>query len=103
MSLIAQYDKFATLSKRETSFTDEKTGKPTYFRYVTGFDCVSGSTFGDVTISEDSPISHEQVEENAVYDCVFKFSIIKGEKNAQRLTSVKLVRKIGHLEIKMDK
>lgn len=100
MALIAQFDKICVLSKRETSFTDEKTGKSTPFRYVTGFDCVSGTTYSDVTIDVSSPIQYEQVEENAVYDCLFKFSVIRGEKNAQRLSSVKLERKIGEIALK---
>lgn len=102
MALIAQFDKFVALSKRETSFTDEKTGKPQVYNYVTGFDAVSGSAFSDVAISPDSPVTFQEVQENALYDCLFNFSIIKGEKNAQRLTSVKLVQKVGYLEVKFE-
>lgn len=105
MALIAQFDKFAVVSKRHTSFvpSDSKDGKPQVYDYVTGLDCVSGACFSDVTIADDSPVHFETVEENVVYDCVFNFSVIKGEKNAQRLSSVKLVQRIGLVEIKMDK
>lgn len=103
MALIAQFDKICILSKRETSFIDDKTGKPQNYRYVTGFDCVSGSAYSDVSIDPLSPVPFEKVEENAVYDCMFKFSLLRGEKNAQRLASVKLERKIGTIELKQTK
>ena len=105
MSLVAQFDKFAVVAKRHTSFVppDSKDGKLQVYDYVTGIDCVSGSCFSDVSISDDSPVRFEQVEDNTVYDCVFNFSVIKGEKNAQRLSSLKLVQRVGALEIKFDK
>ena len=105
MALVAQFDKFAVVAKRHTSFvpSDSKDGKPQVYDYVTGLDCVSGVAFSDVSISEDSPVRFEQVEENTVYDCTFNFSVIKGEKNAQRLSSVKLVQRVGTLEVKFDK
>ena len=105
MALVAQFDKFAVVAKRHTSFvpSDSKDGKAQVYDYVTGIDCVSGVAFSDVTISDDSPIRFEQVEENAVYDCTFNFSIIKDTKNGQRLSSVKLVQRCGVLEIKFDK
>lgn len=103
MALIAQMDKICILSKRETNFTDDKTGKPQIYRYVTGFDCTNGTAYSDVAIDAVSPVTFEKVEENAVYDCIYKFSVIKGEKNAQRLTSVKIERKIGTIELKPSK
>lgn len=105
MALIAQFDKFAVVATRHTSFvpSDSKDGKPMVYDYLTGIDCVSGACFSDVAISDDSPVRFEQVQDNTVYDCVFNFSVIKGEKNAQRLQSVKLVQRCGQLEIKLDK
>lgn len=103
MALFAQFDKCVTLSKRESSFTDEKNGTTNRFRYVTGFDAVSGSVFSDLQISPDSPISIDDVIENGVYDCQFNYSVVKDAKNAQRLTSVKLVQLIGVIEIKSKK
>lgn len=101
--LINQFDKIAIISKRETSFEDEKTGKPRVFQYITGVDCTSGTCFSDLAISDDSPVSWEVVEENAVYNCSYVSSFVKGEKNATKTTSVKLVDRIGVLEIKLDK
>lgn len=105
MALIAQFDKFAVISKRSTSFVPEgsKTGVPQEYRYVTGIDCTSGACFSDVAIAEDSPVIFSSIDENAVYDCQFVFSVIRGEKNAQRLTSVKLVQRIGTIGINLDK
>lgn len=105
MALIAQFDKFAVISKRSTSFVPEgsKTGIPQEYRYVTGIDCTSGACFSDVAIAEDSPVLFSSIEENTVYDCQFVFSVIRGEKNAQRLTSVKLVQRIGTIGINLDK
>lgn len=105
MALIAQFDKFAVISKRSTSFVPEgsKTGVPQEYKYVTGIDCTSGACFSDVAIAPESPVFFEQIEENTVYDCQFVFSVIRGEKNAQRLTSVKLVQRIGTIGLTLDK
>ena len=105
MALIAQFDKFAVITKRSTSFIPEgsKTGVPQEYNYVTGIDCTSGACFSDVSISPESPVNFNQIEENTVYDCSFVFSVIRGEKNAQRLTAVKLVQRIGTIGINLDK
>lgn len=101
--LVNQFDKIAIIGKRETSFEDEKTGKPRVFQYITGVDCTSGTCFSDLAISDDSSVNWENVEENVVYDCSYVSSFVKGEKNATKTTSVKLVARIGVLEIKFDK
>lgn len=105
MALIAQFDKFAVITKRSTSFVPEgsKTGIPQEYRYVTGIDCTSGACFSDVAVSEESPVNFNSIEENTVYDCQFIFSVIRGEKNAQRLSSVKLVQRIGSIGVNFDK
>lgn len=103
MALFAQFDKMCALSRRESNFTDEKTGKPMNYQYITGFDAVSGNVFTDLQISPDSPIKWEQIKENGVYDCVFNVSIVKDAKNATRITSVKVVQQIGTIEVKAVK
>ena len=64
MSLVAQFDKIVILSKRLSSMTDEKTGKTREFRFVTGFDAVSGSVFTDLSLSDDSPVAFDQIWDN---------------------------------------
>ena len=105
MALINQFDKFAVVAKRSTSFvpSDSKDGKPTTYEYVSGINAVNGACFSDVPLSEDSPVDFDRVTENTVYDCVFNMTVIKGEKNAQRLSSVKLVARVGTLEVKFEK
>lgn len=103
MALISQFDKIAIIAKRETEFTDEKSGKLKHFRYVTGFNAVSGAVFSDLAIDDVSPVGYDAVRENAVYDCLFVNSTVKDSKNAVRVASVKLERLIGTLEFKPSK
>lgn len=105
MALIAQFDKFAVITKRTTSFVPEgsKTGVPQEYNYVTGIDCTSGECFSDVAIPVDSPVVFSSIEENIVYDCMFVKTVIRGEKNASRLSAVKLVQRIGTIGITLDK
>lgn len=104
MALINQFDKFVVTAKRQTSFvpSDSKDGKPQKYEYLSGFNAVDGSCLSDVPISEDSLIDFDRTTENTVYDCVFNKTIIKGEKNATRTTSVKLVSRVGTLEVKFE-
>ena len=71
MSLVAQFDKIVVLSKRLSSMTDDKTGKTREFRFVTGFDAVSGSVFSDLSLSDDSPIQFNDIWDNRVYNGQF--------------------------------
>ena len=64
MALVAQFDKIVILSKRLSSMTDDKTGKTREFRFVTGFDAVSGSVFSDLSLSDDSPIQFNEIWDN---------------------------------------
>lgn len=98
--LIKQMDKFAILSKRSSSFTDEKTGQLKSFQYLSGFNAVSGEVFTDVQVSKDSLISFQSAEENVVYDAEFEKKALKGEKNAVSTSSVKLMKIFGTLEVK---
>ena len=104
MSLINQFDKFVVTAKRETTFvpSDSKDGKPQKYSYLSGFNAVDGSCLSDVPIADDSLIDFDRTTENTVYDCVFNKTIIKGEKNATRTTSVKLVSRVGTLEVKFE-
>ena len=103
MSLVAQFDKIVILSKRLSSMTDEKTGKSREFRFVTGFDAVSGSVFSDLALSEDSPIQFGEIWDNRVYNGQFTFSNVNDGKNVKRLSSVKLCEVYGDLEVKSSK
>ncbi|MDY6264104.1 MAG: hypothetical protein SPM09_06835 [Fibrobacter sp.] len=105
MALIAQFDKFAVITKRSTSFVPEgsKTGVPQEYNYVTGIDCTSGACFSDVAIPPESPVNFNSIEENTVYDCQFVTSVIRGEKNATRLSAIKLVQRIGTIGVNLDK
>lgn len=100
MSLVAQFDKICILSKRLSSMTDEKTGKTREFRFVTGFDAVSGSVFSDLALSEESPIQFGDIWDNRVYNGQFAFSNVNDGKNVKRLSSVKLCDVFGDLEVK---
>lgn len=100
MSLVAQFDKIVILSKRLSSMTDEKTGKTREFRFVTGFDAVSGSVFTDLSLSDDSPVAFDQIWDNRVYDGQFNYANVNDGKNVKRIASVKLVGPIGDLDIK---
>lgn len=100
MSLVAQFDKIVVLSKRMSEITDEKSGKARVFRFVTGFDAVSGSVFTDLALSDDSPVSFDSVVDNRVYNGAFTFSNVNDGKNVKRLASVKLVEAIGELNVK---
>lgn len=105
MSLIAQFDKFAVITKRTTSFIPEgsKTGIPQEYNYVTGIDCTSGACFSDVAVPVESPVPFSAIEENTVYDCVFVTSVIRGEKNATRLQAIRLQHRIGSIGVTLDK
>ena len=100
MSLVAQFDKIVVLSKRLSSMTDEKTGKTREFRFVTGFDAVSGSVFTDLSLSDDSPVVFDQIWDNRVYNGQFNFANVNDGKNVKRIASVKLVEPIGDLDVK---
>ena len=81
MSLVAQFDKIVVLSKRLSSMTDDKTGKTREFRFVTGFDAVSGSVFSDLSLSDDSPIQFNDIWDNRVYNGQFTYSNVNDGKN----------------------
>lgn len=98
--LIKQTEKFCVLSKRSSSFTDEKTGQLKSFQYLSGFNAVSGEVFTDVQVSKDSLLSFKDVEENFVYDAEFDKKSVKGEKNAVTTSGVKLIKIFGTLEVK---
>lgn len=100
MSLVAQFDKIVILSKRLSSMTDDKTGKTREFRFVTGFDAVSGSVFSDLSLSDDSPIQFSEVWDNRVYNGQFAYSNVTDGKNVKRLASVKLCEPFGDLDVK---
>lgn len=100
MSLVAQFDKIVVLSKRKSEVQDEKSGKSRVFRFVTGFDAVSGSVFTDLALSDDSPVDFDSVVDNRVYNGSFTFSNVNDGKNVKRLASVKLVEPIGELNVK---
>ena len=100
MSLVAQFDKIVILSKRLSSMTDEKTGKTREFRFVTGFDAVSGSVFTDLSLSDDSPVAFDQIWDNRVYNGQFNYANVNDGKNVKRIASVKLVESIGDLDVK---
>lgn len=100
MALVAQFDKCVILSKRLSSMTDEKTGKTRNFRFVTGFDAVSGMVFTDLSLSDDCPVLFEDLWDNRVYNAQFNYSAVNDGKNVKRLSSVKIVEAIGDLEIK---
>lgn len=103
MSLVAQFDKIVILSKRLSSMTDEKTGKTREFRFVTGFDAVSGSVFSDLAIADDSPIAFGDIYDNRVYNGQFAYSNVNDGKNVKRVSSVKLCEVYGDLDVKVTK
>lgn len=103
MSLVAQFDKIAILSKRLSQMTDEKTGQTKKFRFVTGFDAVSGSVFTDLALADDSPVDFDLVWDNRVYNGQFSYSQVNDGKNVKRLSSVKLCEVYGDLEVKAVK
>lgn len=100
MSLVAQFDKIAILSKRLSQMTDDKTGQVRKFQFVTGFDAVSGSVFTDLALSDDSPVQFSDVYDNRVYNGQFAYSQVNDGKNVKRLASVKLCEVYGDLEVK---
>ena len=100
MSLVAQFDKVVILSKRQSSMTDDKTGKTKNFLFVTGFDAVSGSVFSDLSLSEDSPIQFSEIWDNRVYNGQFTYSNVSEGKNVKRLASVRLCEPFGELDVK---
>ena len=100
MALMAQFDKCVILSKRLSSMTDEKTGKTKNFRFVTGFDAVSGMVFTDLNLSDDCVIDFDGIVVNGVYNSQFNYSAVNDGKNVKRLASVKLCELIGELEVK---
>lgn len=102
--LVKQYDKIAIISHREMQFTttNEKTGAQSevHQKYITGFDAVSGECFSDLSIADDSPIKFDQIQDNTIYDCVFRTSIVTGAKNTSRTSGVSLHEIYGTLEVK---
>lgn len=102
--LVQQFDKIVIISHREMQFTttNEKTGavSEVHQKYITGFDAVSGECFSDLSIAEDSPIKFEQIEDNTIYDCVFRTSIVTGTKNTSRTSGVALHGIYGVIECK---
>ncbi len=103
MALVGQFDKIVILSKRLLSMTDDKTGKTREFRFVTGFDAVSGSVFSDLALADDSPVSFADVWDNRVYDGQFAYSNVNDGKNVKRLVSVRLCEVYGDLDVKVSK
>lgn len=100
MSLVSQFDKIVILSKRQSSVTDEKTGKTNNFNFLTGFDAVSGSVFSDLRLSDSSPITFSEVWDNRVYNGRFAYSTVNDGKNMKRISSVELCEVYGELEVK---
>lgn len=100
MSLVSQFDKIVILSKRQSSVTDEKTGRSRIFLFVTGFDAVSGSVFSDLGLAEDSPIGFGEICDNRVYNGRFAYSNVNDGKNVKRISSVSLSEIYGDLDIK---
>lgn len=102
--LVQQYDKIAIISHREMQFTttNEKTGAQSevHQKYITGFDAVSGECFSDLSIADDSPIKFDQIQDNTIYDCVFRTSIVTGAKNTSRTSGVSLHGIYGVIEVK---
>lgn len=102
--LVQQFDKIAIISKREMKFTttNEKTGaqQEVHQRYVTGFDAVSGTSFSDLSVTDDSPIKFDEVKDNTIYDCVFVTSVVPGTKNTTRTAGVALHGIYGVIECK---
>ena len=82
--------------------TNEKTGAQTevHQKYITGFDAVSGECFSDLSIADDSPIKFDQIQDNTIYDCVFRTSIVTGAKNTSRTSGVSLYGIYGVIEVK---
>lgn len=102
--LVQQYDKIAIISHREMNFTttNEKTGaqQEVHQKYITGFDAVDGTCFSDLSITDDSPVKFDQVQDNTIYDCVFTKSVVPGTKNTTRTSGVALYGIFGVIECK---
>lgn len=103
MSLVAQFDKICILSKRQSTVTDEKTGKSNSFLFVTGFDAVNGSVFSDLRLADSSPIRFDDIWDNRVYNGRFAYSTVNDGKNMKRISSVELCEVYGDLEVKQSK
>lgn len=100
MSLVAQFDKIVVISKRQSSVTDEKTGKTNVFNFITGFDAVNGSVFSDLRLAEGSPIVFADVWDNRVYNGRFAYTTVNDGKNMKRISSAELCEVYGELEVK---
>lgn len=100
MALVAQFDKIVVLSKRLSQVTDDKTGKTREFRFITGFDAVSGSVFTDLAVADGSPVLFDDIWDNRVYNGQFVYSNVNDGKNVKRLASAKLVEAVGELQVK---
>lgn len=106
MALIQRSELFVLVASRQSSFTDED-GKKRTFHYVTGFNPVNDSVYVDLTLLESEEnvpfVGFDFAEANSVYECEYSTKSSKNLANSSQVTSICLKKKVGVIELKMDK
>ncbi len=105
MSLIQQTDKFVILSKRQSSFMDEKTGELKDFKYVSGFNPVTNQVMSDVAVDEKRPgsVKWADLVECGAYDVQYVTRSDKNKANSLTVSGVSFLNLFGSIELKVRK
>lgn len=105
MALINQTDKFIVLSKRQSSFVDDKTGEFKEYKYVSGFNPVTSQVINDLTVDEkgEGAIKYDDIAELGAYDVKYVTRADKNKANSLTISQVRFLKKFGELELKTFK
>lgn len=105
MSLINQSDKFVILSKRQSSFMDEKTGELKEFKYVSGFNPVTNQVMNDVAVdaTKQGSIKWGDLLECGAYDVQYNTRSDKNKANSLTISGVSFFNLFGSIELKTKK
>lgn len=105
MGLINQTDKFIVLSKRQSSFVDDKTGELKEYKYVSGFNPVTSQVINELSVVEkgEGVIKYDDIAELGAYDVKYVTRADKNKSNSLTISHVLLLKKFGELELKTGK